>query len=76
MSKPNRAASNRLTRREVLKGAVGVALGSAMPALAAGAQLSAAPSREGIIARENARPGTTDWQLPFIRSIKYRSRAT
>jgi hypothetical protein len=29
--------------------------------------------RSGIIARENAKPGTTDWQLTFIRSQNLRS---
>jgi len=53
----------RLSRRSVLKSAAAVGAGSM---LAGGARAeAAAPS--GRIAEENARPGTTDWQLTYAR---------
>jgi hypothetical protein len=65
MSKP----ASSFTRRELLKTAAAVSAAGALgPVLGA-----AEPAREGIIARENARPGTTDWQLTYIRSKDHRS---
>ena len=59
-----------LTRRSLLKGAATAGLGCAVTSLAAGAQVL---PRDSVIARENSKPGTTDWQLTFIRSKDFRS---
>src|SRR5262245_32453975 len=41
--------------------------------LKASAGALAAPAPRGVIAAENDKPGTTDWQLTFIRSQNHRS---
>src|SRR5688572_5742113 len=65
--------SSRLTRRELLKGVAGAGLAGALASGAPGAESKVAAGRDNVITRENARPGTTDWQLTFIRSEKFRS---
>jgi hypothetical protein len=62
-----------LTRRDLLKGAARMGLAGAVTSLATGAQPLPARPGDGVIARENSRPGTSDWQLTFIRSKDYRS---
>jgi hypothetical protein len=62
---------NNLTRREVLKGAAHMGLASALVPLAGLAPAKTA--KGGMIAAENSKPGTTDWQLTFISSQDYRS---
>lgn len=57
-----------VTRRDLLKLGASASLGAMLPPLAA-----AAPARSGIIEAENRRPGTTDWQLTFVRSQNFRS---
>jgi hypothetical protein len=51
------------SRRLVLKGLAAAGLGAGMAAAPAGA----AAGRSGPLARENAKPGTTDWQLTYTR---------
>jgi hypothetical protein len=66
-----KSLANLLTRRELLKGATMLGLTGALSPLAGLAQ---APARnKGIIGAENNKPGTTDWQLTFVRSKDYRS---
>ena len=60
-----------LTRRELLKRAAHASLAGVVASTASGAQPTR--GRDDVIARENARPGTTDWQLTFIRSQNLRS---
>jgi hypothetical protein len=63
----------RLDRRTLVKGAAAAGLISAVGPLA---MVEAAPARRGTVADENARVGTTDWQLTFTRidpATKYRS---
>jgi hypothetical protein len=62
-------SSSRLPRREWLKGIAGASLASVI----AGGGEAAQAARSGIIAQENAKPGTTDWQLTFIKSRDVRS---
>ena len=72
MSEPH-DQSAKLDRRTLVKAAAAAGLISA-----AGLSTSsvAAPSKNGALAAENKRPGTTDWQLTFTRvdpTTKYRS---
>ncbi len=60
-----------LTRREVLKGAAPIGMAGAFMPLAGFSNIGS--KRGGLIAVENTKPGTTDWQLTFIRSKNYRS---
>ncbi|MBL9199601.1 MAG: hypothetical protein JNL39_03800 [Opitutaceae bacterium] len=55
------------TRRDLLKAGVATALGATIAAPA-----RAASAANAIVA-ENAKPGTTDWQLTFVRSASLRS---
>jgi len=65
--------SNSLNRRDALKGMAAVSLGIATGAY--GAQEDPAPSprsssyRRDLILRENAKPGTRDWQLTKTRQL-------
>lgn len=68
MKKP----ANYLTRRELLKGTTQAGLAGALMPLTSFAHTS--PRKEGLIAAENKKPGTTDWQLTFVKSEEYRSR--
>jgi hypothetical protein len=60
-----------ITRRQVLKGAAHIGLTGALMPLAD--YSNAKPAKKGLIAEENSKAGTTDWQLTFIRSKDYRS---
>lgn len=61
-----------LSRREVLKGAAGLGLTSAISPLKDFAQF--APQKIGLIVNENKLPGTSEWQLTYVKSEGYRSR--
>lgn len=61
-----------LTRRELLKGVAAASLTGATASFTSAAE-SKSPARDNPIVRENARPGTTDWQLTFVRSDNFRS---
>jgi hypothetical protein len=62
---------NRLTRRDVIKGAAQAGLaGAFMPV---NGLASSIPANGKLIEEENKKPGTTDWQLTFIKSREYRS---
>ncbi|MEO5999435.1 MAG: N,N-dimethylformamidase beta subunit family domain-containing protein, partial [Chitinophagaceae bacterium] len=64
---------NHLTRRELLKGAARAGLvGAIATPLSSFANMS--PQKKGLIAEENRKAGTTDWQLTFVKSDAYRSR--
>lgn len=67
MKKP----ANHLTRRELLKDVTIMGLAGALTPLTSLAHTSL--PKEGLIAAENSKPGTTDWQLTFVRSKDYRS---
>jgi len=62
---------NRLTRREVLKGAAQAGLAGAI--LPLDDHTSANPAKGRLIVEENKKPGTTDWQLTYIRTKDHRS---
>lgn len=68
--------NNRITRRKLLKDSMvmGMAgtLGSWTTLPAAGTHPATGPGR-GLIAEENKKEGTTDWQLTYVRSNNYRS---
>jgi hypothetical protein len=70
MSPKQETTPHPISRRSLLKGVAGAGLASAVTPLAVGAE---SRPRDGVIARENSRPGTTDWQLTFIKSRDYRS---
>lgn len=61
-----------ITRRSLIRNAAFVGIGGALTPL-----ISFAGDRpkikRGLIASENERPGTTDWQLTFVRSRNLRS---
>jgi len=65
------AGGRRIKRRDVLKAATAMGLASA-----GGTAVSAAPdagvagAARGMIADENRRPGTADWQLTYVRPDK------
>jgi hypothetical protein len=62
---------NRLTRREVLKGAASFGLvGAFVPPKGT---FVPDEKNKGLIQDENKKPGTSDWQLTFINSENYRS---
>lgn len=71
----NDRESSHLSRRDVLKGAVATSLWTLASPLAAeetnekkGADRRTPASRDpGLISRENAKPGSTDWQLTRVR---------
>ncbi len=70
-NRPHESASP-LTRRALLKNTAKAGFASALaPLTARAARVAGAP--RGVIAEENRRPGTTDWQLTFVRSDKFRS---
>lgn len=62
----------RLTRRQILRSAARAGLAGALAPLAPAATAAAGTGRSRIAA-ENARPGTTDWQLTFVRTENHRS---
>ncbi|WP_166822826.1 twin-arginine translocation signal domain-containing protein [Thalassoroseus pseudoceratinae] len=55
--------ANQFSRRDVLKGGLAAPL-----ALATGQAAQTSPATRSIIQQENARPGTTDWQLTRVRT--------
>lgn len=63
--------SKRLTRREVLKGAAQGGLAGAMLPMDGTRDFTAA--KGNLIIEENRNPGTTDWQLTYVRSKDHRS---
>src|SRR5690349_19142893 len=66
---PQRKHGNKLGRRELLKAATAAAVGAALnPKLTAAAK--AVAQGDGLIARENAKTGTSDWQLTYVRPEK------
>jgi hypothetical protein len=62
---------NRLTRRDVIKGAAQAGLTGAFMPL--DALTFSVPANGKLIEEENKKTGTTDWQLTFIRSRDHRS---
>jgi hypothetical protein len=60
-----------VTRRELLKSGVVAGVAGALTPFAGDA--AAAPAGRGVIAEENRKPGTTDWQLTFVRAKDFRS---
>lgn len=64
--------ANHLTRRKLLKDAARAGLfGVLTPLISLGA---ASEKKAGLVAIENKKPGTTDWQLTFVKSEQYRSK--
>src|SRR5688572_15382236 len=60
-----------LSRRELLKGVGQAGLAGVITPLAG---VDAQPqAKNRLIEAENNKPGTTDWQLTFVRSNNYRS---
>jgi hypothetical protein len=64
-SKRPPAGESEISRRGFLKSSATAALGTTL-----GAGVSAAAEKRGIIAEENAKPGSTDWQLTRVRLDK------
>src|SRR2546421_3875843 len=71
----------RITRRDLIKGAVGLGAMAALPGCAhvgkdaAGATRKSVSGKSDLVRRENARPGTRDWLLTNTRidpQTKYR----
>jgi len=60
-----------LSRRELIKGAALAGVAGAIGTLPGCS--STGSLRKGLIADENKKPGTTDWQLTYVRSRDYRS---
>src|SRR4051794_15700726 len=71
-------ANKKISRRELLKGAVALGVGAGLGGCATGSQVTKHTERQGhrkIIERENARSGTTEWLLTNTRidpKSKYR----
>ncbi len=61
-----------LTRRQVLKGAAGLGIAGAITPLTGFASYSS--QKDNLIINENKKPGTSDWQLTFVKSEGYRSK--
>ena len=66
------------SRRDLLKGAFATGIAAGLPQLARGGDepVRAAEQPATLVAAENAKPGTTDWQLTYSRidpATKYRS---
>src|SRR5438105_9509987 len=82
-SRSGQSAENevRITRRDLIKGAVGLGAMAALPGCAhvgkdaAGATRKSVSGKSDLVRRENARPGTRDWLLTNTRidpQTKYR----
>ncbi|HRP32425.1 MAG TPA: twin-arginine translocation signal domain-containing protein [Agriterribacter sp.] len=72
----NDKKNNPITRRRLLKDAAIAGMAGAIAPLtgmASAGNEQPEPAKRGIIAAENEKPGTTDWQLTYVRSEKYRS---
>lgn len=66
--------SSRLTRRELIETGARAGLAAAIGSVAACATAGSVPApAANPITLENSKPGTTDWQLTFVRSKDYRS---
>mgnify|MGYP003493561633 FL=1 len=63
MAKSNR--SDRMTRRDVLKGTAAAGVASSIASIASMPSIEAA--RAGVIHKENAHAGSTDWQLTYTK---------
>jgi len=77
----SREHEGRITRRDLLKGVVGLGAMAALPGCAhveedpAGITRKSVPGRHDLIRRENQKPGTRDWLLTSTRidpATKYR----
>jgi hypothetical protein len=64
--------TNHKSRRKLLIDAARAGLAAALLPLSAFS--NAEPQKSGLIIAENEKPGTTDWQLTFIKSEQYRSK--
>lgn len=74
MDEPKQEQGNRkLSRRQLMKSAV--AAGLLMPGAAPAVHPPRAQTASNRIAAENQLPGTTDWQLTYVLSRDYRSKA-
>src|SRR5690554_4307514 len=62
---------NNLTRRELLRGVAHMGLAGSIVPLTGFSQMDLV--QDGLVAAENQKAGTTDWQLTYIRSLNYRS---
>jgi hypothetical protein len=65
-------SKNKISRRDVLKGAAHAGLAATLLPLSGFS--STETQKSGLIAAENKKPGTTDWQLTFIKSEQFRSK--
>ena len=65
-------SKNKISRREVLKGAAQAGLAAALLPLSGFSELK--QEQGGLIVAENEKPGTTDWQLTFVKSEQFRSK--
>ena len=63
---------NKISRRDVLKGAVNAGLAAALLPLSGFS--NAEQQRSNLIALENKKQGTTDWQLTYVKSEELRSK--
>ena len=62
---------NKISRRDVLKGAVNAGLAAALLPLSGFS--NAEQQRSNLIVAENKKQGTTDWQLTYVKSEELRS---
>lgn len=68
--------NNRLTRRNLLRNSMLIGMAGTLPPWTKWVAAESVPKESfqaGIIARENRKKGTTDWQLAYVRSDHYRS---
>lgn len=63
---------DQLSRREMLKGTAGFGLVSTIPPLKNFTHFSS--QKNSLIVEENKLPGTSEWQLNYVKSEGYRSR--
>ena len=67
-------SKNKISRRDVLKGAVNAGLAAALLPLSGFS--NAEQQRSTLIIAENKKQGTTDWQLTYVKSEDLRSKET
>jgi hypothetical protein len=65
-------SKNKISRRDVLKGAVNAGLAAALLPLSGFS--NAEQQRSTLIVAENKKQGTTDWQLTYVKSEELRSK--
>ena len=68
--------NNRITRRRLLKDSMLMGMAGTLTPWTKLAGSTGQPlheSKKGLIAEENSKEGTTDWQLTYVRSRNYRS---